>query len=151
MSDTPKEGDEKKGYWKRQTLTAKILIIFFSIIVLGVIAVIAIGASLPTYTDLNVTTSNASGIYMNTLTFNGVTEPGATVNIDNHSVTPNSKGKFSYNLTNIALGTHNISIVAKVPDKESTKAIFEVNRYKDNSGYYIGTKLVNQTNVNLIG
>ncbi|MCZ3366501.1 MULTISPECIES: hypothetical protein [Methanobacterium] len=151
MSDTPKEGDEKKRYWKRQTLTAKILIIFFSIIVLGVIAVIVIGTSLPTYTDLNVTPSNASGIYMNTLTFNGVTEPGATVTIDNHSVTPSNMGKFSYNLTNIALGTHNVSIVAKVPDKEPTKAIFEINRYKDNSGYYIGAKLVNKTNVNLIG
>lgn len=151
MSDTSKEENKKKGYWKRQTLTSKILIIFFIIIVLGVIAIIAIGASVPTYTDLNVSPSNASGSYMNILTFNGVTEPGATVTVDNHIVIPNSMGKFSYNLTNIAFGNRNVSVVAKASGKEPTTAIIEVNRYKDNRGYYLGAKLVNQTNVNLIG
>ena len=151
MSDNPKEGDEKKGYWKRQTLTAKILMAFFIIIVVGIIALIAIGMSLPTYTNLNVTATNASGAYENILTFKGITEPGATVTIDNHSVTPDSMGKFSYNLTNIALGTHNVNIVAKVQSKESTTAIFEVNRREDNNGYYIRAKLVNFTNVDIIG
>ena len=141
------DGDKGKGWWKRQTLTAKVLIAFFIIIALSVVAGAGYIASLPTYTDLNVSYGNFSGETNNIVLISGVTEPGANVTVNNHSVTPTSAGKFSYKITNIALGTQNVTVVSKVSGKEPTTAIIEIKRTKENNWYELQTQLLNQTNV----
>lgn len=145
MSDKPEEGKEKEGYWKRQTLTAKILLIVGFIFLIGIIFVVATVVSEPVYTDLNVTVVNASGSANNQLTFSGTTEPGATVQVNNISVTPDSTGKFSYQLNNIAYGTMNVAVVSKVSNKEPTIATFSVTRNKSNGGISLASDLINRT------
>jgi hypothetical protein len=151
MSDKPKDGKEKKGYWKRQTLTAKILLIFGIIFLIGIIAVVGTVVSQPVYTDLNVTSGNASGSANNHLTINGTTEPGATIQVNNISVTPDSNGKFSYQFNNIPYGTTLVDVVAKVSDKQPSIATFNVTRVKENGGIDLSCELINQTDVELIG
>ncbi|AEG18495.1 MAG: hypothetical protein K8E24_003820 [Methanobacterium paludis] len=151
MPDSSKDGNKKRGWWKRQTLTAKVLIVFFAIVALGVISGVGYVVSLPTYTDLNVTYGNASGETSNIVVISGVTESGANITVNNHSVTPDSVGKFSYKITNIPLGTQNVTVVAKVSDKEPTTAIIEINRIEENGGYTLEVQLLNQTNVEILG
>lgn len=111
---------KKPGYWKRQTLTGKILIIFFLIIILGIIAVFALAMTVPQAqtTDLNLTDAKSLGTQYDTLQINGTATPGAKVTINNAEITADNNGKFTYNLTNIATGTTNVNITAKAPDKQ---------------------------------
>jgi sugar phosphate permease len=62
-----------------------------------------------------------------------------------------SAGKFSYKITNIPLGTQNVTVVAKISDKEPTTAIIEIKRIEENGGYILEAQLLNQTNVEILG
>ena len=151
----PKKSDEiefKKGWWKRQTKTAKILMGFFVILLIGIIGIIALVMSAPTYTALNVTAAidnNVTTLDQSNIT--GTTEPGATVTVNNKSVTPDSSGKFSYLMTNIPVGTQNVTVIAKVNGKEATTAILEIKRESSNGKYSLVTMLLNETNMNVTG
>ena len=126
---------QKKGWWKRQTLTGKILIIFFALILIGIVAVVAIVMSAPEVTALNITSANSSmDSKFSTLEINGTTDPGATVAINNTQVTADSNGKFNYNLTNIANGTTNINITAKAANKQFSSLIMQLVRSVTNTG-----------------
>ncbi|MBI5459346.1 hypothetical protein [Methanobacterium sp.] len=147
ISEDSKDGDGKKGWWSRQTLTAKILI---GILILIVIIIIVAAASamwfVMSITALNVTEMEPVSIYMDTFNINGTTEPGASVTINNQSVTPDSSGKFSYNLTNIEFGAENVTVVAKGTGKLTRTLIFELNRSVTSDGLYqTKTRFINET------
>jgi hypothetical protein len=150
MSETP-QGGEKKGWWKRQTLTAKILIVFVCFIAIIVIAGVAFVASLPTYTTLNVTSDlNNMGANYDQVTIIGTTDPGANVTVNGQAVNADSSGKFSYQVTNVPVGIMNITVIAKVTGKEATTAILESNRQTtSDGGGTITIQLINQTNAEI--
>lgn len=154
MSDTSKEGEkpkegekQKKGWWGRQTLTAKILIGIFIIILLIIMAGVAIGMwFVMSITALNITDMEPVSVYMDTFNINGTTEPGASVTINNQSVTTDSSGKFSYNLTNVKFGAENFTIVTKGTGKMSRKVTMELTRsVTSDGGYHASYQVVNET------
>ena len=88
---------------------------------------------------------------MDKSTIVGTTEPGATVTVNNISVTPDSTGKFSYQITKIAKGTQNVTVIAKATNKEPTTAILEIKREITDGAYALQTQLINQTNIEVVG
>lgn len=120
--------EEKKGYWKRQTLTAKILLVIFAIFVIGIVAVVALVMTAPQVTAVNITDAKNADQEMTKLEINGTSDPGAVVKINNAQVTADNNGKWTYNLTDIATGNTNVNITAKIPNKQSATIIIIVTR-----------------------
>jgi hypothetical protein len=152
MSEKPNEEEVKKGWWKRQTKTAKILLSFFIILIIGITAIVALAMSEPTYTALNVSAIvNDNFTTLDQSNITGTTEPGATVTVNNISVEPDSTGKFSYIIKNIVVGTQDVTVIAKSRGKEPTIAILELKRGNSNGAYTLSTQLINETNMNITG
>jgi hypothetical protein len=127
MSDMP-QGGEKKGWWKRQTLTSKILLGFFVIIVLLIIAGAAFVMTLPHFTAINITSQGPLNNERTILQINGTTDPGATVIVNNQTANVDSDGKFTYDLSGIVTGNNTVNITAKAPNKKSSTIIMVVTR-----------------------
>jgi len=146
MSDIPKKGEEKKGWWKRQSTTVKIVIGIFVAILLIIIVAMALGMWLVlSITALNVTDIKPVSQSMDTFDVIGTTEPGATVTVNNQSVTLDSAGKFSYRLNDVKVGAKNITVVTKGNGKMPRTLILELDITSDNDFYRSNVKFVNET------
>lgn len=146
MSDIPEERKEKKGWWQRRTTATKILIGIFVVFLIIIIAAVALGMwFVMSITALNVTDIKPVSQSMDTFEVTGTTEPGANLTINNQSVTTDSAGKFSYQLTNVELGGKNITIVSKGKGKLLRTLILELNVSLDNDFYSSNVQFINQT------
>lgn len=137
---------KKIGWWKRQTTTGKILSIFFSICIIGIILIVAVGFTLLDATKLEI--SNPSNDINNNLsafdkfTLFGVTDPNAIVTVyvngsqvNSGNITADQNGNFNYTVTKLPFGKTLITIVAKAPNKSpSQTAILYYNRTESKNG-----------------
>jgi len=96
-------------------------------------------------TALNVTDIKPVSQSMDTFDVIGTTEPGATVTVNNQSVTLDSAGKFSYRLNDVKVGAKNITVVTKGNGKMPRTLILELDITSDNDFYRSNVKFVNET------